>query len=119
MINLIIAWIVTSVSLFIISKIPFLGVEIDKFSTSLWSAIIFGILNATLGAILQFLAFPITFLTLGLFALVVNAAIFALAAAFVTGFTLRNGFLSALFGSIALSIMNSLTYTLLNHLAIV
>nr|WP_099798407.1 phage holin family protein [Thermostichus lividus] len=47
--GLIITWVVTSISLFIVSRLSFLGVEIDKFSTALWSAIVFGVLNATLG----------------------------------------------------------------------
>lgn len=117
--SLIITWLVTSLSLFVISKIEILGVEIASFPTALWSAAVFGILNATLGAVLKFLAFPITFLTLGLFALVLNGFIFALAATLVGGFTLKNGFWSALFGAIALSVMNSLTFAVLGSLGIV
>jgi len=116
--GLIITWVVTSISLFIVSRLSFLGVEIDKFSTALWSAIVFGVLNATLGAVLKFLSFPFIFLSLGLFALIINAAIFALAAAFVGGFTLRNGFWSALLGSIALSIVNGLCFGLLSQLGV-
>ncbi len=113
--GLLITWIVTSVSLFIVSRLSFLGVEIDKFTTALWSAIVFGLLNATLGAVLKFFTFPFIFLTFGLFALIINAAIFALAAAFVDGFTLRNGFWSALLGSIALSVINSVCFSLLGQ----
>jgi putative membrane protein len=40
---------------------------------------------------LGFLAFPVTFLTFGLFAIVLNAIIFGLAAYLVTGFRLRWG----------------------------
>ena len=93
-ISLLIAWIVTSVSLFIISKLP-TGVEIDSFQKAMWSAVVFGILNAILRPILGFFAFPITFLTFGLFAIVLNAIIFGLAAYLVTGFRLRWGFWSA------------------------
>ncbi|XFA73357.1 phage holin family protein [Thermosynechococcaceae cyanobacterium Okahandja] len=116
--GLLVTWIVTSISLFVVSRLSFLGVEIDKFSTALWSAIVFGVLNATLGAVLKFLSFPFIFLSLGLFALIINAAIFALAAAIVDGFTLRNGFWSALLGSIALSLMNSLSFGLLTRLGV-
>ncbi|MDM7327589.1 MAG: phage holin family protein [Thermosynechococcus sp. Uc] len=113
--GLLITWIVTSVSLFIVSRLSFLGVEIDKFTTALWAAIVFGLLNATLGAVLKFFTFPFIFLTFGLFALIINAAIFALAAAFVDGFTLRNGFWSALLGSIALTVINSVCFNLLGQ----
>ncbi len=117
--SLIITWLVTSLSLFIISKVEILGVEIESFPTALWSAAVFGILNATLGVVLKFLAFPITFITLGLFALVLNGLIFALAAGLVGGFNLKHGFWSALFGTIALSIMNSLTFAVLGTLGLV
>ncbi len=114
-ISLLIAWIVTSVSLFIISKLP-TGVEIDSFQKAMWSAVVFGILNAILRPILGFFAFPITFLTFGLFAIVLNAIIFGLAAYLVTGFRLRWGFWSALIGAVALGIINSLIYQLLGSL---
>ncbi|NEP58641.1 MAG: phage holin family protein [Symploca sp. SIO2G7] len=111
-VTLLIAWLVTSVSLFIISKLP-TGVEIDSFQKALISAAVFGLLNALLGPILRVLAFPITFLTVGLFAIVINGIIFGLAAYLVTGFRLRWGIWSALIGAFALSVMNSLIYKLL------
>ncbi len=107
MINIIVTLLVTAVSLVIISKLP-TGVEIDSFGKAIISAIVFGILNALLRPILAFLAFPLTFLTFGLFALVINAVIFGLAAALVTGFRLRWGFWSALIGSFALSVIMSI-----------
>ena len=107
MIHIIVTLLVTAVSLVIISKLP-TGVEIDSFGKAIISAIVFGILNALLRPILAFLAFPITFLTFGLFALIINAVIFGLAAALVTGFRLRWGFWSALIGSFALSVIMSI-----------
>ncbi|MGB7441398.1 MAG: phage holin family protein [Coleofasciculaceae cyanobacterium] len=112
LVGLIIAWLVTSVSLFIISKLP-LGVEIDGFQKALWSAVVFGVLNAILRPILGVLGWPLTFITFGLFALVLNAIIFGLAAYLVTGFRLRWGFWSALIGAFALSVINSVIYHLL------
>ena len=116
LVSLLIAWLVTSISLFVISKLP-TGVEIDSFQKALWSAAIFGILNALLRPILGLLAFPITFLTFGLFAIVLNAIIFGLAAYLVTGFRLRWGFWSALIGAVALGLINSLIYRLLGAIA--
>lgn len=111
-VNLFIAWLVTSVSLYIISKLP-TGVEIDSFSKAMWSAVVFGILNALLYPVLFVLTLPINFLTLGLFSIVLNAIIFGLAAYLVGGFRLRWGFWSALIGAVALGIINSLIYKLL------
>ena len=110
--DILIAWLVTAVSLLIISKLP-TGVEIDSFGKAVISALVFGLLNALVKPILFILTIPITILTLGLFLLVLNAIIFGLAAALVSGFRLRWGIASALIGSIALSIINSLIYRLI------
>ncbi len=110
-IGLLVTWFITSLSLFIISKLP-TGVEIDSFQKAMISAFVFGLLNAFLKPILSFFAFPITFLTFGLFAVIINAAIFGLAAALVDGFTLRWGFWSALIGAMLLGFINSLFFRL-------
>ncbi|HEY9845285.1 MAG TPA: phage holin family protein [Candidatus Caenarcaniphilales bacterium] len=115
--SILIAWLVTSISLLIISKLP-LGIEIDGFGKAILSAAVFGILNAFLRPVLGFLAFPITLITFGLFALVLNAIIFGLAALLVHGFRLRWGIWSALTGALALSVINSLIYRLLPGLAV-
>lgn len=111
-IGLIIAWLVTAVSLFIISKLP-TGVEIDNFKKALISSVVFGLLNAFVRPVIAFFSFPITFLTFGLFSIVINAIIFGLAAALVDGFTLRWGFWSALIGAVLLGFINSLIFQLL------
>jgi putative membrane protein len=112
---ILIAWIVTAVSLFIISKLP-LGVEIASFKIALISAAVFGVLNALIRPILSFLAFPLTFITFGLFAIIINAIIFGLAAWLVSGFRLRWGFWSALLGAILLGIINSILFQILGKL---
>ena len=109
---LLITWLVTTISFLIISRLP-IGVEIDSFGKAAISALVFGILNALLRPILGFFTFPLIILTLGLFLFVLNAIIFGLAAWLVPGFRLRWGFWSALIGSIALSIINSLIFSLL------
>jgi putative membrane protein len=109
---LLITCLVTAISLFIISKLP-TGVEIDGFGKAIVSAIVFGILNAVLRPILSFVTFPITFITFGLFAFVVNAIIFGLAALLTRGFRLRWGIWSAFIGSLALGVINSLIYKIL------
>jgi putative membrane protein len=109
--GLLVDWLVTAVSLFIISKLP-TGVEISSFKKALISSLVFGLLNAFVRPVLAFFAFPLTFLTFGLFSVVINAAIFGLAAFFVDGFSLRWGFWSALMGALLLGLINSLIYRL-------
>lgn len=107
MLDLILTWGVTTISFLIISRLP-IGIEIDSLGKAAISAAAFGILNAILLPILAFLTFPVILLSFGLFVFILNAIIFALAAALVPGFTLRWGFGSALIGSIALAIINSI-----------
>ena len=109
---ILVSLVVTTISLIIISKLP-TGVEIDSVQKAFLSAIVFGVINALLHPILTILTLPLIFLTFGLFYFVVNAIIFGLAAFLVQGFRLRWGFWSALIGSLALSIVNSIIFHLL------
>lgn len=57
------------------------GVHVEGgIGTYLWLAVIFGVVNAILGPILRIISLPLTILTLGLFALVVNGVLFAITA---------------------------------------
>ena len=107
MLDIILTWVVTTISFIIIARLP-IGIEIDSLGKAAISAAVFGILNAILLPILAFFTFPVILLSFGLFFFILNAIIFALAAALVPGFTLRWGFWSALVGSIALAIINSI-----------
>lgn len=111
-VSLVIAWLVTSVSFFIISKLP-IGVDIDGFQKAMISAAVFGLLNALVRPLFVVFGFPFVLVTFGLFMIVINAAIFGLAAWLVDGFRLRWGIWSALLGAIALGFINSLLYQVL------
>ncbi|NEO33365.1 MAG: phage holin family protein [Symploca sp. SIO3C6] len=110
--QLLILWLVTSVSFFIISKLP-TGVDIDSFGKAVISAAVFGILNALSRPLVKTLDLPSDELAIVLFAIIFNAIIFGLAAFLVPGFRLRWGIGSALLGSIALTIVNHLIHKLL------
>ena len=51
------------------------------FGTFLWIALIFAVVNAIVGPILRLLSLPFVILTLGLFLLVINAALLGITAA--------------------------------------
>src|SRR3954464_5106458 len=56
-------------------------IDVDGgFGAHLWVACIFGFVNGIIGPFVRLIALPITLMTLGLFALVVNAALLALTA---------------------------------------
>ena len=109
MLHFIAVWLVTAVSLFVISNLS-LGIEVKDFSTSLVASLVIGLLNATLRPILGFLSFPLTFLTFGLFALVLNGLMIWITAQVVSGFRLRNGFLGAVIAAIVLAILNMIIF---------
>ena len=79
------------------------GIRIATPGSLLIAALLLGVCNALVRPILVILTLPITVVTLGLFLLVVNAAVFALVALLVPGFTVA-GFLPALLGSLVVSV---------------
>jgi putative membrane protein len=86
--------------------------SVGDFLTVLLGAGVLALINATIGKIVKFLTLPITCLTLGLFSLVVNAAMLMLAGSLELGFRVDN-FLAALVGSVALAVVNALLGTLI------
>ncbi len=79
------------------------GVHLNEdFQTIMIVALTLGVLNGVLRPILKFLTIPITILTLGLFLLVINAAMIMLASNLVDGFSV-DGFMPALLFSFILS----------------
>lgn len=89
------------------------GVNVDSFSSALILALVLSLLNVTLKPLLIIFTIPVTFLTLGLFLLVINAIIILIADYFVAGFSV-SGFITALFFSIVLSIINAILNGIFN-----
>jgi putative membrane protein len=63
------------------------GVSYDNYVTLLIAGVLLGIVNALVRPVVFLLTLPITVVTLGLFLLVVNAAMIGLVAFFLKGFT--------------------------------
>ena len=79
------------------------GVTIDDGWTLVFAALWLGIVNALVRPIALLITLPLTLITLGLFILVVNAAMIGLVAAILDGFHL-SGFGAALLGALVVSI---------------
>ena len=79
------------------------GIRIEGVGTLLIAALLLGFVNAVVRPLLVLLTLPFTILTLGLFLLVVNAAMLGLVAAFLADFSIRS-FFSAVLGSIIVSL---------------
>ena len=85
------------------------GVIVDEFTTALTVAIVLGLLNFFVKPILVLFTLPITFFTLGLFMLVINAGMILLCDHFVDGFDVGS-FWTAMLFSIILSLSQSLVF---------
>lgn len=94
----------TALSLLIVAYvIP--GFQVSGIIAALIAALVFGVVNATLGLLLKIITFPATIVTLGLFWFVINALMLLLAARIVPGFVIA-GFAPAFWGAILLAIVN-------------
>ncbi|MDE3003598.1 MAG: phage holin family protein [Gemmatimonadota bacterium] len=93
------------------------GVEVRNGRAAVVGAIVLGLAQLTLGKLLILVSLPITFLTFGLFLLVINAIVLMTAAAFVDGFEV-DGFGSAFWGSLALGAMNLIIGLLMGALGL-
>jgi putative membrane protein len=80
------------------------GIEVHGGWTLIGAAILLGVVNAVVRPVLVVLTLPVTVLTVGLFLLVINAAMLGLVAAMFDGFTIES-FWSAVLGSLIISIM--------------
>jgi len=106
LLHIIVSWFVSALALWIVARVvP--GIELRGFGDALIATVIIAIVNATIGPVLKFLTFPLTLITLGLFLLVINAFLLKLASLFTPGFAVR-GLLSAILGSVVLTILTAI-----------
>lgn len=103
--RLIIKFLLTGLAAYLAAKIlP--GVEITGFGSAIILAVVLALLNLIVRPILVLFTIPITFLTLGLFLLVINTIIILIADSLVDGFE-TSGFIAAFFFSIVMSLIGA------------
>jgi putative membrane protein len=114
--GLIIRWLVSALALWLTSAlVP--GIEVRTAGALLAAAAIIGILNAFVRPVIVLLTLPLTVLTLGLFVLVINAAMLKLASDLVPGFVVR-GWFAAFVGWLVLSLFTFLINVLIGETGI-
>ena len=87
------------------------GIDLDgDFWTILLVALVFGVVNTFIKPILKVLSFPVIILSLGLFTVVINAAMLGLTAAVTDALSIAN-FWSALLGAVVISIVSAVLNT--------
>jgi putative membrane protein len=105
--KLLVRWAALALSFWVATAlIPGIVVE-GGFTTYLWVALLFGLLNATLGSLLKLLTLPAVILTLGLFLVVVNASMLMLIARWSDKLDVNN-FWTAIFAAIIISVVTRL-----------
>jgi putative membrane protein len=104
--NFIIKLFISSIIVFALSYfLP--GVHVTNIMAALWVALVLGLLNTFLKPVLVLLTIPVTLFTLGLFLLVINAIIVLICDYFIPEFQV-DGFVTALFFSVLLSVSQSI-----------
>ena len=97
--------------------LPGIDLRVNNYVSILWLALIFGLVNALVRPLLQFLTCGLILLTLGLFSLVINAFMFYLTSVIGQSFNIGlsihdpvwwNSFLGALVVSIVSIIMTAI-----------
>ena len=73
----------------------------------IWVAALFGLVNALIGTILRILTLPLTIMTLGLFALVLNGVLLAITAG-VSDVLSVGGFWSTIWAAFLISVFSAL-----------
>ena len=109
--GILVIWAVTAVGLGVVTLLlP--GVKAKSIGSLLVAALILGLVNAFIRPLLWLLTLPLTMLTYGLFALVINALMIMLTSALVKGFKV-DGFGSALLAALIMALLGLLGFALL------
>jgi putative membrane protein len=93
---------IVALGLWLATKI-FSGLQFDSPGVLIAAALLLGLVNAVIRPIAIILTFPLTLVTLGLFLLVVNAAMMGLVAWMLDGFSI-SGFWTAIGASVVVGI---------------
>ncbi|MGC2694604.1 MAG: phage holin family protein [Candidatus Angelobacter sp.] len=101
--RLLVRWLINAVSLLIVAHfVP--GFELHGFGAALIAALVFGLVNSTLGLALRVLTFPLTIITFGLFLIVINAIMLKMTAAVTPNFVVTT-WTAALIGAVLLTVI--------------
>jgi putative membrane protein len=83
------------------------GIHVDGWVTLLLAALLLSVVNAVIKPILVLLTLPVTLVTLGLFLLVVNAALLGLVAWLLPGFAIA-GLVPAVLGWLVMAVVGGI-----------
>lgn len=99
----------------LVDGIDVIGNDDGTFGTAgtyLWVALLFAVVNSIVGPVIRLLSLPFVVLTMGLFLLVINAALLGLTAALSDRLTV-DGFVAALLGGFLIAVCSWIAELLL------
>ena len=103
MLYLLIQWLIlTLIVLFTAWILP--GITVSSIPTAMVVALVIGMINVSIKPVLNWITLPFNVVTFGILALVINALLLMFTAYLVPGLSI-NGFWSAFFGSIIISLL--------------
>ena len=82
------------------------SITIDNATTLIFAGVLLGLVNAVVRPFVLLLSLPALLFTLGLFLLVINAAMLGLVAAMLPGFRIPGGFWTAVGSALVVSIVS-------------
>lgn len=96
-------WALNAVALMLVPEVV-TAIEVRSYTAALVAALLIGLMNALIRPLLLLLTLPVTVLTLGFFALVINALLFWLVSEMVAGFHVPS-FWPAMWGALLYSLL--------------
>lgn len=112
----IVRWLITAAAVWIAAQLID-GIHLKGAGTTLFVALVLGLLNAYLKPLLVFGTFPLLLLTVGIFLIFINTGLLALSAWFVGNFTddfRIAGFWDAFWGAVIISVVSFLISRVFN-----
>ena len=102
--KIVIHWLILTLA---ILAVPYFidGIIVSSIGVAIIVGAVLAFINLVVKPVIKILTLPINILTLGLFSLIVNAALFYFVGEVVDGFTIAS-FMSAFWGALIISIIN-------------
>jgi putative membrane protein len=111
-VNWLLRFLITAIVFYLIGKfVPGFYHDVNVWK-ALVAAIVFGLVNTFIGPVLKFISFPITWITHGLFAFVINYLLFVITVRFINFYDPSSGvnpWLADLYGAIIMTVVVILT----------
>jgi putative membrane protein len=99
-------WLINAIALFLTARFLPSGIWFSSWQAGLAGALVLGLMNAFVRPVLLFLTLPLNILTLGLFTILLNAAIFFSVGYIIEGVVIRN-YPWAIAGSLLFSVFST------------